>query len=62
VHPIRSSRRLGAARRDAGLNEAVGANRNHGLTYRLVRGTARPSRELLCRAGEWEGMGIVQRD
>jgi hypothetical protein len=51
VHPIRPGWRLGGAGGDARCNETVGAGRNHGLTYRLVRGTARASRELLCGAG-----------
>jgi hypothetical protein len=36
MHPIGTGRRLGGAGRDAGLDEAVGAGRNHVLNYRLV--------------------------
>jgi hypothetical protein len=52
TNPLDPGRRLRGTGGDTGLNEAVGVNRNHGLTYRLVGGTARVSPELLCGAGQ----------
>jgi hypothetical protein len=50
MHPVRTSRRLGGAGWDAGLDEAVGASRNHALPYRLVTpaGNCHSVAELFC--------------
>src|SRR6516162_9954785 len=42
VHPVGPGWRLGGTGGDAGLNEAVGVNRKHGLNYWIVRVSGNP--------------------